>query len=220
MDIIKIMEERHSVRAYKSIPIEQEKRDILNQLIAEINSLADLNIQILYDEPTCFDSLKAHYGKFRGVQNYISLIGKKSKGLDEKLGYYGEQIVLKAQELGLNTCWVALTHGKSKAQKMSGESERCLISIGYGETNGVAHKSKEISTVSNYEEGMPEWFLNGVKAALLAPTAVNQQKFYFELDNNDNVAAKHGRSFYAAMDLGIAKYHFELASGKEVYKIK
>lgn len=212
MDILKIMEERHSVRAYKNVPIEQEKRAVLNQLIAEINQAAGLHIQILYDEPTCFDTFIAHYGKFSGVKNYISLVGKKSRDLDEKLGYYGEQIVLKAQELGLNTCWVAMSHGKSKAEIGSGETERCLISIGYGATNGVPHKSKEISAVSNYKEGMPEWFLKGVKAALLAPTAINQQKFYFELDSNGNVTAKHGLGFYAAIDLGIAKYHFAAAS--------
>ena len=60
--------------------------------------------------------MMAHYGKFDGVHNYIALVGKKSSTLDETLGCYGEQLVLKAQEIGLNTCWVAMTHGKSKAQ--------------------------------------------------------------------------------------------------------
>lgn len=218
MDIVKIMEERHSVRSYKNIAIEQEKRDVLDRLIAEINNSTGLHIQILYDEPTCFDSFMAHYGKFSGVGNYISLVGKKSKDLDEKLGYYGEKIVLKAQKQGLNTCWVAMSHGKSKAEKKSGEAERCLISIGYGETCGVPHKSKDISAVSNYKEGMPQWFLEGVKAALLAPTAINQQKFYFELDESGNVTSRHGVGFYAAIDLGIARYHFEAASGRDELK--
>ena len=78
------------------------------------------------------------------------------------LGCYGEQIVLKAQELGLNTCWVARTHGKSKAEIGRGEKELCLISLGYGYTNGVTHKVKSLSEVCNYREGMPEWFLNGM----------------------------------------------------------
>jgi hypothetical protein len=37
------------------------------------------------------------------------LIRKKSDDLDEKVGYWGEQLVLLAQTLGLNTCWVGLS---------------------------------------------------------------------------------------------------------------
>ena len=49
---------------------------------------------------------------------------------------------MKLQELGLNSCWVAMTHGKSKAEVKKGEKEICLISFGYGENQGVPHKSK------------------------------------------------------------------------------
>lgn len=216
MDIIKLMEERHSVRQYDNKEIETEKQKELNKLIAEINKDNNLNIQIFYNEPNCFNSMLAHYGKFSGVNNYISLTGTKSSNLSEKLGYYGEKIVLKAQELGLNTCWVAITHGKSKAKISSSEKEICLISIGYGLNQGVSHNNKAINKVSNYSENMPDWFLNGVKAALLAPTAMNQQKFYFELKENNTVKAKAGTGFYTKLDLGIAKYHFEFSSGKKL----
>ena len=186
MEIIELMKERHSVRQYTDKKIEKEKREVLNALIAKINQKAGLHIQIIYDEPKCFNSMMAHYGKFDGVNNYIALVREKSKS-DESLGYYGEQIVLKAQELGLNTCWVAMTHGKSKAQIDKGEKLVCLISLGYGKTAGVAHKSKKLSEVCNYKKDMPEWFLSGMEAALLAPTAMNRQKFYFELLPVDGV---------------------------------
>ena len=175
MDILEVMRERHSVRQYEDRAIEQEKRHVLNDWIAEINADTGLHIQILYDEPECFDSMMAHYGKFKGVKNYVSLVGAKSGTLEETLGYYGEKIVLKAQELGLNTCWVAMTHGKSRAEIRKGEKETCLISIGYGSTNGVAHKSKPLNRLCNYQKDMPAWFLSGMEAALLAPTAMNQQ---------------------------------------------
>lgn len=115
---------------------------MLDALTKEINQEANLHIQIIYDDPKCFDSFMAHYGKFSGVANYIALVGKKSSDLEEQLGYYGEKLVLKAQELGLNTCWVALTHGKSKAETVKGEKLVCLISLGYGAVQGVSHKSK------------------------------------------------------------------------------
>ena len=57
-----------------------------------------------------------HYGKFKNVKNYLILIGKKTKNFSELCGYYGEQLVLYIQSLGLNTCWVALTYKKIKSR--------------------------------------------------------------------------------------------------------
>ena len=216
MEISEIMKQRHSVRQYIAQPIEPEKRAVLNSLVSEIDQKSGLHIQIVYDEPKCFDSFMAHYGKFSGVQNYIALVGKKSPNLEETLGYYGEELVLKAQELGLNTCWVAMTHGKSKAVIGSGEKLACLISLGYGATQGAAHKSKPMQELCNYSEQMPAWFLNGMSAAMLAPTAMNQQKFRFELLPDESVKATCGSGFYTKLDLGIVKYHFEAVSGKKV----
>ncbi len=216
MEILEIIQQRHSVRQYSDRAIEQEKRFILDELIAKVNREANLHIQSFYDEEKCFDSFMAHYGKFVGVKNYIALVGKKSSILDESLGYYGELLVLKAQELGLNTCWVAMSHGKSKAVVDKGEKLVCIIALGYGISQGEEHKSKPLQKVCNYSDGMPEWFLNGVNAALLAPTAINQQKFFFELMPDGKVKATCGSGFYTKLDLGIVKYHFEIISNVKV----
>lgn len=84
MDILQAIEERHSVRQYADKAIEQEKRQALCDELKKINTESGLNIQILFDEPKCFDSMMAHYGKFFGVKNYIALVGKKGKSLEEK----------------------------------------------------------------------------------------------------------------------------------------
>lgn len=216
MDILELMKQRHSVRQYKDIAIDSEQRAVLNELIEEINNQEGLHIQIFYDEPQCFDSMMAHYGQFAKVKNYIALVGKKSPKLDETLGYYGEKIVLKIQELGLNSCWVAMTHGKSKADIRKKEKQRCLIAFGYGETQGVPHKNKSLQAVCNHTADMPEWFLNGMEAALLAPTAMNQQKFFFELSSDSKINTVCGKGFYTKLDLGIVKYHFEAVSGRKL----
>ena len=216
MEILEIMQQRHSVRQYTDRAIEPEKRAVLDALTQEINRKAGLSVQIIYDDPKCFDSFMAHYGKFTGVRNYIALVGKKAPGLDETLGYYGEVLVLKAQELGLNTCWVALTHGKSKAVVGKGEKEVCLIALGYGATQGVERKSKPVQELCACTEPMPEWFQRGMNAAMLAPTAMNQQKFRFELLPDGSVKAACGSGFYTKLDLGIVKYHFEAVTGKKM----
>lgn len=215
MEILEIMQQRHSVRQYTDQAIEPEKRAVLDALTQEINRKAGLSVQIIYDDPKCFDSFMAHYGKFAGVRNYIALVGKKAPGLDETLGYYGEELVLKAQELGLNTCWVALTRGKSKAAVGRGEKEVCLIALGYGVTQGVEHKSRPMQELCTCGEPMPEWFRCGMNAAMLAPTAMNQQKFRFELLPDGTVKAACGSGFYTKLDLGIVKYHFEAVTGKK-----
>lgn len=217
MEMIEIMKARHSVRQYTDHRIEEDKRKALRQAVQECSQESGLHLQIFFDEPRCFDSLMAHYGKFLGVSNYIALVGKKSPELEEKAGYYGERIVLIAQQLGLNTCWVAMTHGKSQAVIHPGEKQVCLIALGYGAVQGVAHHSRPISEVCNCSDHMPAWFAKGMEAVMLAPTAVNQQKFYFTLLGNDVSAAVKGSGFYTKMDLGIVKYHFEAVTGRKVH---
>lgn len=103
-----------------------------------------------------------------------------------------------------------------------GEKLVCMIALEYGETQGVSHKIKTIEQVSNATNTSPEWFLRGVKAALLAPTAINQQKFTFILqpqreNEKPKILAKKGYSIvgYTNLDLGIAKCNFEIGAGKE-----
>lgn len=213
--MLEIIKQRHSVRQYDDREIEKEKKEVLLDLVEKSNQKNGLNFQICFDEPEAFDTFMAHYGKFSGVKNYVALVSEKGK--DELVGYFGEMIVLKAQELGLNTCWVALTYdkGKAKVEMKNGEKIYCVLALGYGKNQGVEHKSKTPEQVSNVSENTPDWFKNGVEASLLAPTAMNQQKFKF-IFNEGKVIAKAGVGFYTKIDLGIAKYHFELGAGKNV----
>lgn len=221
MTIQEAIKNRHSVRSYKDIPLSNEVVEKLKKEIEKCNKESGLNIQLVLNEKEAFSGFMAHYGKFSGVENYIALIGKKGKDLEEKCGYYGERIAILAQSLGLNTCWVAMTYKKIKTafEVKSGEKLCLVIALGYGETQGVAHKSKDKESVMKTTNTPPEWFIKGVEAALLAPTAVNQQKFVFSLDNNV-VSAKAGLGFYTNVDLGIVKYHFEIGAGKENFKWK
>lgn len=215
MDIQRAMKQRHSVRSYTDRPIEGATLQALKEEIVACNRESGLHIQLVQQEPKAFDSFMAHYGKFNGVQNYLVLVGKKSPSLDETCGYYGERLVLKAQQLGLNTCWVAMTYRKVPGAFTveRGEKLTVVIAIGYGRTQGVAHKSKTAAEVSSQSGSAPEWFRAGVEAALLAPTAMNQQKFTLHYENG-KVTAKAGRGFYTKLDLGIVRYHFECGSGK------
>jgi hypothetical protein len=219
MDIYEALKNRHSVRSYTGQKIEDPLLADLRAEIAECNREGALNIQLVVNEPDAFDGFMAHYGKFANVRNYIALVGKKGKTLDEKLGYHGERIVLKAAMLGLDTCWVALTYSKGKcACKIEkGETLRCVVALGYGKNHGAAHKSKPLEELCKTDGAMPGWFLSGMQAALLAPTATNQQSFLFTLSGN-SVKAKSLGGFYSKIDLGIVKYHFEIGAGSGNFK--
>lgn len=216
MDLYEASKFRHSVRSYKLESIDEETKAKLSTEVSKCNAESGLNIQLVIDEPEAFSGLMAHYGKFKNVTNYFAMIGKNDKDLQEKLGYYGEKLVLVAQSLGLNTCWVALTYSKrkSKVQIKKGEKLVCVIALGYGETDGVPHKNKPIENFYTFAEDDPEWMKRGVESAMLAPTAINQQKFKFERNGN-MVKATALRGFYTKLDLGIVKFHFELGAGKD-----
>ena len=210
------MKARHSVRQYMDKPLEKKAVEELQAEIDACNQESRLHIQLVRNEPKAFDGFMAHYGKFSGVTNYIAMIGKKGPDLEEKCGYYGERLVLKAQQMGLNTCWVAMTYSKIKTAFRIDDGEKlCIvISIGYGKNQGSAHKVKTADEVVKGDGAQPEWFRAGVEAALLAPTAMNQQKFTFALSGN-RVSVKAGIGFYTKIDLGIVKYHFEAGAGTE-----
>lgn len=222
MTIQEAIEARHSVRAFKKQTLTDDIVKMLEEKITELNIKGQLHMQLVLNEPKAFQGTLAKYGKFRNANNYIVIAGKKAEDLDERVGYYGELLVLLAQTLGLNTCWVGLSYSKVPGTYVLDEGEKiaCYIAIGYGETQGVGHKIKTVEQVSNASDITPSWFKKGVEAALLAPTAVNQQKFSFEhvgVKNNCHlIRAKKGFSMigYTKMDLGIAKYHFEIGAGE------
>lgn len=195
MDIMQAIQERHSVRSYTDKIIGQEIQEELGNEIGDCNQESGLHIQLVTEEPDAFDSFMSHYGKFSGVKNYIAL---------------------KVQQLGLNTCWVAQTFSKRKSKCVVNKGEKlvCVLALGYGTSGGMAHKSKSITELSKCTTKMPDWFKRGMETALLAPTAINQQKFLLTLTDK-GVKAEPTGGFYSKVDLGIVKYHFEIGAGRE-----
>lgn len=225
MDAYEAIRVRHSVRAFSDEPIDPQTRTALQAEVERCNEEGNLHMELAWDEPRAFDSTLAHYGKFSNVCNYLIVAGPAGDGLEERGGYYGERVVLLAQQLGINSCWVALTFKKRLVKKMlrPGDKLVLVVALGHGATQGVPHKSKEAAKVSKVPEGTepPAWFERGVEAALLAPTAVNQQKFTVELldqtsaDGRPVVRLSAGSGPNALVDLGIVRLHFEIGANRD-----
>ena len=214
MEILNLIQKRHSARQFLDKPIDQQVLESLDKEIQKVNEKSGLSIQLVNDKKA-FNSFLAHYGKFENVNYYLALVGKNGKNLEEKCGYYGEHLLLYALSLGLNSCWVALTYKKNPNVIKIKEGEKLLmvIALGYASRRGMPHKSKQREEVSNASESTPSWFTSGVEAALLAPTAMYQQQRYLSYQDG-KVKAKAGKGFYTKTDLGIVKYHFEIGAEK------
>ncbi len=217
-DILEVMRSRHSVRQYKNEAIGKEQEEALLEEIRDINRESGLNIRLFVDEPEAFKASKPHYGSFSGCRNYFVIEGPS--GMEEQAGYFGERLVLFAQKLGLNTCWVALTYERSKVTPEKGNVIYIVIALGYGATQGAAHRCKPVKKLVKAPEEVPEWFKRGVEGALLAPTAINQQQFRIELLSGDTVSIVSLPGPCRYIDLGIVKYSFEAAAGKDNFKWK
>ena len=219
---------RHSVRQYQEKPIEADIINRLNEEIAICNREGGLHIQLVLDEPNAFVGGMVKYGSFKEVRNYLAMVAPK--GADEKVGYYGERIVLLAQTLGLNSCWVGMSVGKQPDRYViaDGEKLHCVVALGYGATQGVQHPMRPMEKFLGPQaarlqrDTMPDWFRRGMEASILAPTAVHQQKFEFDLTDDHTVAARARFSMvgWAKLDLGMVKYNFKVAAGKENFNWK
>lgn len=218
------IEARHAVRSYTDEPLAPEAVEVLQKAIALVNEEANLNIQLVLDEPRAFAGFKARLVSFTNVRNYLALVGPECRELDGIVGYYGEQLVLLAQSLGLNSCWVGGTYKVvNRAYNVDlGQKLTALVALGYGTAPGVPHRSKAPQEVAPGYDEAPGWFRRGVDAALLAPTALNQQKFSFALDGEEVdvpvVRASTKRGAFTQMDLGIAQCHFEIGAGDALYR--
>lgn len=218
MTIKEAMRERHMVRKYLDRPIPDDLVEKLNARIAENNQTYNLSLSLVTGNADGLGAFAKMLGK--GVKNYIVLAGPDSAELDEKLGYCGADMILYAQTLGLNTWWVGGMYNAKGAQKnMNSGAVRIngVLAIGYGQTQGVPHKSKTAAEIGSYKGTAPQWFMDGVDALLLAPTALNKQAFTVRGDGN-KVYLTCDSGHFAGIDLGIGKYHFEVGAGKDNFE--
>lgn len=219
MTIKEAITQRHMVRKYIDERIPEGTAKLLNGRIAQNNAEFGLNLKLVTGNSDGIGSM-AKLLLTKSVYNYIILAGEVCAGLDEKLGYCGADLILYAQTLGLNTWWCGgMFNGKGALKHLEGTDVRVngVIAIGYGQTQGVPHKTKTAAEISRYNGETPQWFTDGVDALLCAPTAMNKQPYMVVGDGN-KVTITAGDGHFSGIDLGIGKYHFEVGAGKENFE--
>uniref|UniRef100_UPI003A92DF6A nitroreductase family protein n=1 Tax=Bifidobacterium pullorum TaxID=78448 RepID=UPI003A92DF6A len=107
--------------------------------------------------------------------------------LQERVGYYGERLALRAVQLGLETSWAVLDDADAAEHPWwclhPGEKIVWVLAFGHGARPGGRRRSKPIEELCRIPDGMamPDWFRAGMEAAMLAPTSLSQQPFLFTL---------------------------------------
>lgn len=207
------IEIRHSVRSYTDRLIDDETVGLIEQKIEELNKEGNLNLRFVREAGKTYNKIWNRFSGLGSAPSVIACAGRDADDLEERVGYYGEKLVLYLTQLGLNTCWVGMFNRKNISAGMEG-GERLVISIalGYGKDGGKPRRSKTEEQVSVSRTDAPEWFKEGVKLALLAPTAVNQQKFEIRLNDDDSVEFIDKGGVFSRVDLGIVRCHFEIGA--------
>ncbi len=217
------IENRVSRRKFGKKPITGGEKETIISLIAQLNEASGLTMIFMEDGSGAFQKLRKSYGLFTNVSSIILMKGKKDdKDLKEKIGYYGEDLVLAITDLGLGTCWVGGTFDRDELPIDSGEELACVIAVGKVEAPSLTEKMVRSAThrkVKGMEERitsdqpLPQWVQNGMKAVLFAPSAKNSQKVMFKYEDNILSAQVANNYSMDLIDLGIAKKHFEIESG-------
>lgn len=214
MTELEAMKARHAVRNYTAKPLSPAIIDGLEEEIEQCNRLGQLHIQLVTENEGAFKSFIPLLGRFKNVKNYIALAGKKQSGFYEACGYFGARLMIKAQQAGLNSCFVTNTYNAKECQVSLAPDEVLagVIAIGYGAADGTQHKSKSMERLCKLCSD--KWFINGMNAAVLAPTGLNKQNFFIEANRNTVSIRTKDNSPMSQIDTGIVKYHFEIGAGK------
>lgn len=211
------MEQRHTVRHFTATKLSAETIRRLQERTDANNLENDLSIRLIIDNTDALGFFaKLFLGK--NVRNYWILAAPDHPDSEEKLGYCGTDLMLYAQTLGLNTWWIGGTYNHNViSAAVKGNRVIGIIAVGYGQTSGKPHNSKQLAAVSQYNGAMPDWFRSGVHAALLAPTALGKQHFSLK-GSGTEVSLQCENSNYSDTERGILKYHFELGAGKDHFQ--
>ncbi|MCL2353598.1 MAG: nitroreductase family protein [Defluviitaleaceae bacterium] len=229
MTLLDAINIRHSRRKYDGTSIDKQDVDKLEGFIAKYNAMGNIRMQLITDSPSSFKGFTTSYGMFSGVNDYIALMAKKDdKTAVERVGYYGQLLILQATVLGLHTCWVG---GAFKASLMpitiaDDEMLVCVILIGNatGKESGMGKMIHKISHIKNKsleqmytsdraDESVPDWFMSGMRAVEKAPSSGNRKPAVFTYkEGRARASVKDISNKMFAIDLGIAKLHFEIGA--------
>lgn len=228
MNIIEAIKIRRSVRNYSG---QQLSRALLDQLQEAINNSYTLFGGSLTIKIKSFDLKEGFkpstYGFIKGASDFFLLgVGNQEDSL-LTAGFLFEQVVLKATELGLGTCWIAGTFKGTDFEKdikwPEGESLKLICPVGYPKKPRLIEKIGRMAMGSdnrlpinklffedNFQTTLSQEnkFFESLEMLRLAPSSTNSQPWRVLVKDNHVMFYYKPKSPVAVVDLGIGICHF------------
>ncbi len=228
MTLVEAIDKRISCRAYTDVPLGQNALDELSALAGQLSEEGGFRIDIVGPSDGGAQ-LKLAARMFSGrVSTYAALIGPDDDPTRERIGYYGERLVLQATQMGLGTCWVAGTFDRdSVVVPMAAEEVlHDVIPIGTmparqpfaQRTIRAGLRRRDKRPAAMYEgptplTEAPAWVQAGIDAVVKGPSAINEQPVVFVQEGSTLTATlPHLKRNLEYTDLGIAKLHFQIGA--------
>ena len=155
--------------------------------------------------------------QIKGTDVYAVIVAKRGTPMEME-GFMGEAFVLEATAMGLGTCWLGAGFVPEIINRnvnlQTDESVHCVIAVGKCDQPAVAPKRKAIEKICNVTEAqlgeLGAWQTEAVKAARIAPSAINMQPWKIEADKTSVAVLEPEFVLYkkfAALDRGICMLH-------------
>ena len=214
---------RKSQRYFSKDELQEDCIRKIQEEILEVNAESGFTIEFVEDGSRAFSRFGKSYGLFKNVRSLLLLKGNPGQPhFREKIGYYGEKLLLFAEGLGLSTCWVGGTFDRESFSYAEEEHVQAVILLGYPGDEGLRGKlfhsllptkKKDWTARIEGDRSYPKWVKEGMEAVALAPSALNKQKPFFHYHNGIVTATVENSYEMDLVDLGIAKLHFVLGVG-------
>lgn len=153
MNYKKIIESKKSVRNYKDDEVERNEKNEIIKFFDECIKLKD-NIKVemrILDKNKVYsklDKIAGYNGFMIKAPSYIVLVSEIKDNYIENSGYIGEQLSIKAKDLGIDSCWITINDNKKVTSALGFSEDKevtCIIAIGYGEKHSntkIVNKSQ------------------------------------------------------------------------------
>ena len=229
---------RHSARTYAPTRVDPAVISHLIDFCVGLPGKEMARVVVVPQAPaSLFTGLVGGYGKVLDAPSALMMIGNESSPtVLEGVGYLGEATILEATTADLGTCWVGGSYDRAVAGRLTplalDERVYAVSPLGHATPRARAgdrllkrmvgaHKRKPIEVAAPGFDSLvwPDWAAEGVRLAMIAPSAVNRQPWRFEFDATApdslviSVVEKGPEGRVARrLDCGIAMLHFEVGA--------
>lgn len=228
MNILEAIKTRRSVRSYNGDALSESLKQSLNKAIDDSFSPFGGNVSIRLKE---FDMRKGYkpstYGVIKGASDFFLIAMGDDEASALSAGFRFEQVVLRATELGLGTCWIAATFKGSDFERgdswRAGEELRVISPVGFASNQRLIEKITRMTFGSSKRKPFDELFFTdnfqrpmeknnrfgeSLEMMRLAPSSTNSQPWRVLVDGDIVHFYYKPKSKLSVLDCGIGLCHF------------